>query len=348
MLSSSKKLGKTQEVPHNVKDKSKTSSINQNTEPEENKPSRAFHTKGDVMQQNQRSKKVKMSVGDRIYMAVIYLLLIAAAIITLYPFLNVAFTSFYSTRDMTEAAKKIIYWPKYGTLSNYKYVLQGSAIWRAYFITISRTIVGTLLSMVMTVLTAYALSKSRLPFRRPIMMIFFFTMIFKGGMVPTYLIVKAYRLTDTFWALIIPGMLNVYNMIIMRTFFEGLPTELEEAAVIDGCSNWGVLGRIVLPISKPVLASISLFYAVWHWNSFFDVVLYISKRTLWPLQTLLRETVLTMSLSELNAQIADANVPPSTPVVAATVMISTIPILVVYPFLQKYFVKGVMIGAVKG
>ena len=180
------------------------------------------------------------------------------------------------------------------------------------------------------------------------MMIFFFTMIFKGGMVPTYLIVKAYRLTDTFWALIIPGMLNVYNMIIMRTFFEGLPTELEEAAVIDGCSNWGVLGRIVLPISKPVLASISLFYAVWHWNSFFDVVLYISKRTLWPLQTLLRETVLTMSLSELNAQIADANVPPSTPVVAATVMISTIPILVVYPFLQKYFVKGVMIGAVKG
>ena len=148
--------------------------------------------------------------------------------------------------------------------------------------------------------------------------------------------------------MIIPGLLNVYNMIIMRTFFEGIPEDLEEAARIDGCSEWKVLAKIILPISKPVLASVSLFYAVWHWNSFFDVVLYITERKLWPLQTLLREIVLTMSMAELNANMADVATPPSSSVIAATVMVSVIPILLVYPFLQKYFVKGVMIGAVKG
>ena len=142
--------------------------------------------------------------------------------------------------------------------------------------------------------------------------------------------------------------MNVYNMIIMRTFFEGIPEDLEEAARIDGCSEWKVLAKIILPISKPVLASVSLFYAVWHWNSFFDVVLYITERKLWPLQTLLREIVLTMSMAELNANMADVATPPSSSVIAATVMVSVIPILLVYPFLQKYFVKGVMIGAVKG
>lgn len=131
-------------------------------------------------------------------------------------------------------------------------------------------------------------------------------------------------------------------------YFEGIPEELEDAAKIDGCSEWKTLLKIVLPVSKPALASIGLFYAVWHWNSFFDVVLYITKRELWPLQTLLREVVLTMSMAELNASMADLATPPSSSVIAATVMVSTIPILVVYPFLQKYFVKGVMIGAVKG
>ena len=202
--------------------------------------------------------------------------------------------------------------------------------------------------MIITVLTAYPLSKKFLPGRSVIMQIFFFTMIFSGGMIPTYLVVKSYHLTNTIWALIIPGLLNVYNMIIMRTFFEGIPEDLEEAARIDGCSEWKVLAKIILPISKPVLASVSLFYAVWHWNSFFDVVLYITERKLWPLQTLLREIVLTMSMAELNANMADVATPPSSSVIAATVMVSVIPILLVYPFLQKYFVKGVMIGAVKG
>ena len=177
----------------------------------------------------------------------------------------------------------------------------------------------------------------------------FFTMIFYGGMIPTFLVVKTYNLVDTIWALIVPEMLSVYNMIIMRTFFRSIPEELEEAARIDGCSEMKILVKIVLPLSMPVLASIGLFYAVWHWNAFFDAVLYITDRKLWPLQTLLREILLSTSISELQqGNLLADSMPPSSAVVAASIMISTIPIVCVYPFLQKHFVKGVMIGSVKG
>ena len=292
--------------------------------------------------------KVKQSAGDRIFIIVIYIILLLTGAITLFPFLDVVFNSLMSSKELVESAKVVIAIPKHPTLENYAYVLSGNSIFRAYGVTIFRTLIGTLLNMIITVLTAYPLSKKFLPGRSMIMQIFFFTMIFSGGMIPTYLVVKSFKLIDTVWAMIIPGLLNVYNMIIMRTFFEGIPEELEEAARIDGCSEWKTLWKIILPVSKPALASISLFYAVWHWNSFFDVVLYITKRELWPLQTLLREVVLTMSMAELNANMADVATPPSSSVIAATVMVSTLPILIVYPFLQKYFVKGVMIGAVKG
>ena len=296
----------------------------------------------------EHKNRVKQSKGDMIFTGFVYIILIMIGIITLFPFLEVVFNSLLSSKELVESAKSILAIPKHPTLDNYKYVLNGDRIYNAYGITIFRTIVGTLLNMVITVLTAYPLSKKFLPGRSVFMQIFFFTMIFSGGMIPTYLVVKMFGLIDTIWALIIPSLLNVYNMIIMRTFFEGIPEELEDAAKIDGCSEWKTLLKIVLPVSKPALASIGLFYAVWHWNSFFDVVLYITKRELWPLQTLLREVVLTMSMAELNASMADLATPPSSSVIAATVMVSTIPILVVYPFLQKYFVKGVMIGAVKG
>lgn len=292
--------------------------------------------------------RVKQSTGDMIFSGLVNIILIIIGIITLFPFLDVVFNSLMSSKELVESAKSLLAIPKHPTLENYKYVLNGQRIFSAYGITIFRTVVGTFSNMVITVLTAYPLSKKFLPGRSAFMQIFFFTMIFSGGMIPTYLVVKTFGLVDSIWALIIPSLLNVYNMIIMRTFFEGIPEELEDAARIDGCSEWGTLLKIVLPVSKPALASIGLFYAVWHWNSFFDVVLYITKRELWPLQTLLREVVLTMSMAELNASMADLATPPSSSVIAATVMVSTVPILVVYPFLQKYFVKGVMIGAVKG
>lgn len=300
------------------------------------------------MSRFRHKSRVKQSVGDSVFTVLVYIILIFTALITLFPFLDVVFSSLTSSKELVENAKSVIAIPRHPTLENYKYVLSGNSIFRAYGVTIFRTVVGTILNMTITVLTAYPLSKKFLPGRSLLMQIFFFTMIFCGGMIPTYLVVKSFRLTNTIWALIIPSLLNVYNMIIMRTSFEGIPEELEDAARIDGCSEWKTLLRIVLPISKPTLASISLFYAVWHWNAFFDVVLYITDRKLWPLQTLLREVVLTMSMAELNANLADVTTPPSSSVIAATVMVSTIPILVVYPFLQKYFVKGVMVGAVKG
>lgn len=297
---------------------------------------------------NRPKHKVKQSVGDSIFTAMIYIILVLVGLITLFPFLDVVFNSLTSSKELVENARSVIAIPQNPTLENYRYVLSGNSIFRAYGVTIFRTVVGTLLNMTITVLTAYPLSKKFLPGRSALMQVFFFTMIFSGGMIPTYLVVKTFKLSNTIWALIIPSLLNVYNMIIMRTFFEGIPDDLEEAARIDGCSEWKTLVRIILPVSKPTLASISLFYAVWHWNAFFDVVLYITDRKLWPLQTLLREVVLTMSMAELNAQMADVATPPSSSVIAATVMVSTVPILVVYPFLQKYFVKGVMVGAVKG
>ena len=216
-------------------------------------------------------------------------------------------------------------------------------------VTVSRTIVGTLLSLLLTALTAYPLSKRDLPGGQVIMAMFLFTMIFQAGMIPTFLAIKDYGLLDTFWALIIPEALSVYNMIIMRTFFQGIPSELIEAAAIDGCSEMKTLWKIVLPLSTPVLASIGLFYAVWHWNAWFDAVLYITKRKLWPMQTLLREILLSSSIADLEqgGALAEA-MPPTSTVQAAAIMVSVIPIACVYPFLQKYFVKGIMIGSVKG
>lgn len=269
---------------------------------------------------------------------------------TLFPFLDVVLTSITPTVEIVKNAKKLLSIPQHPTFSHYIYILKGdTAIVRAMMVTLFRTIVGSSLSMVVTVLTAYPLSKKFLPGGNFFMKVFFFTMIFNGGMIPTYLVVRSVGLTDSLWAFILPCLLNVYNMIIMRTFFRGIPAELEEAAKIDGCSDWKLLGLIILPISMPVMASIGLFYAVAHWNAFFDTILYVTDRRLWPLQTLLREILLSTSVSELQVgNIMSDATPPSTAIIAATIMISTVPIICVYPFLQKHFVKGVMIGSVKG
>ena len=294
--------------------------------------------------------KIRTRRGDRIFAIINYTILVLVAFVTLFPFLDVVFTSITPTEEIVLNAKKIIAAPQHPTLSHYRYIFSGNRqMINSMIITVIRTSVGTLLSLVITALTAYPLSKRYLPGVNGIMKVFFFTMIFYGGMIPTFLVVKSYRMVDTIWALIIPEMLSVYNMIIMRTFFRSIPDELEEAARIDGCSDVKTLIKIVLPLSMPVLASIGLFYAVWHWNAFFDAVLYITDRNLWPLQTLLREILLSTSISELQqGNLLADSMPPSSAVIAASIMISTIPIVCVYPFLQKHFVKGVMVGSVKG
>lgn len=296
-------------------------------------------------------KRIRQSRGDTVFSFINMVILTFVGICTLFPFLDVVLTSITPTEEIVKGAKNLLTIPSHPTLSHYEFVFRGNqAILRAMGVTVFRTVVGTLLNLLVTALTAYPLSKKGLPFRNGLMKYFFFTMIFSAGMIPTFLVVKSLHLTDTIWAFILPGLLNVYNMIIMRTFFSGLPDELEEAARIDGCGDFRILFEIILPVSKPVLASIGLFYAVWHWNSFFDAVMYITDRNLWPLQTLLREILLSTSMSELlggGGSLSEA-MPPSTAVIDATIMISCIPIILVYPFLQKHFAKGVMVGSIKG
>lgn len=287
---------------------------------------------------------------DKAFEAVNIFVLLLILMITLVPFLVVIQRSMVPPEEvMLSSGGLSSLLPRKVTFDYYRFVANNPVIWRAYGVTIIRTLLGTFINLLISVLTAYPLSKKRIPGNKIIMLFFFITMIFNGGMIPTYLLVTSLGLQDTIWALVLPNAMSVYNMIILRTFFRSLPEELEESARIDGCHDVMILFRIILPLSLPAIASIGLFYAVWHWNTFMDGVLYITDRRLWPLQILLRETLLTSSMSELELNNAFAEVmPPAQGLIAAEIIVTMLPIICVYPFIQKHFVKGIMIGSVKG
>ncbi|MFC5452357.1 carbohydrate ABC transporter permease [Paenibacillus aestuarii] len=294
-------------------------------------------------------RRVRFDV-DNIFGASNMLLLTVITVITLVPIVAVVLSSVTPMSDVIKNPKAFIVIPSSLTFDYYAWLFRGStAIIDAYVITILRTLVGTALCLALTVLTAYPLSRQYLPGRGQVMSIFFFTMLFSGGIIPTFLIVNGLHLTNTFWALIIPSSLSVYNLIIMRSFFQAIPIELEESARIDGASELTTLIKVILPVSLPSLATISLFYAVFHWNAFFDAVLYITDRKLWPLQLILREILVRNDVADLalGGSLNDV-IPPSSVLINATIVIAVLPILCVYPFLQRYFVKGMMIGSVKG
>jgi putative aldouronate transport system permease protein len=210
------------------------------------------------------------------------------------------------------------------------------------------TVVGTLINMIMTMFAAYPLSKPRLRGRKILLFLIAFTMWFSGGLIPSYLLVKQLKLIDTFWALMIPGAISTYNMILLKTFFQSIPSSLEESAQIDGCNDIVILFKIILPLALPALATISLFYAVGHWNNFFSALIYINKSTMYPLQVKLRQIITLNRVEDFNNIVEDQVQIVQETIKAASIVISTIPIIIVYPFLQKYFVKGVMIGSIKG
>jgi putative aldouronate transport system permease protein len=215
--------------------------------------------------------------------------------------------------------------------------------------TIFITLVGTLVNILLTALMAYPLARRDLPWRSPILFLVTFTMLFGGGIVPTFLIVKWLGLLNSYWSLIIPTAISAFNLIVLKNFFQQLPESLEESAKIDGCHDYGILFRIVLPLSMPALTTFSLFYAVNHWNSFFQAILYINDSSKWPIQVLLRQIVL-LSQGGIGDSVATTNVMYTLPdtVKTAVIVVATVPILCVYPFLQKHFAKGVMLGSVKG
>jgi len=277
-----------------------------------------------------------------------YLFLSLFALACILPFIYVFAGSFASDVELTRRAFFLI--PQTFTTAAYEYIFSTATIVRSIGVSIYVTTVGTLINLFFTVTMAYALSKRHLAGRNFVLNLVVFSMLFSGGMIPTYLLVRELHLLDTYWALMLPGAISAFNLIIVKNFFQEFPTELEEAARIDGCSDLGVLWRIVLPLSAPVLATFTLFYAVGHWNNFYSALLYINEPAKWPLQVVLRQIVMLsqMAAGDLNAMDPNFEKPPDQSIKLAVIVVGTLPILLVYPFLQRHFAKGVLLGSVKG
>lgn len=290
-----------------------------------------------------KRNKIKKSLGSKIFDTVNVILLIFLALITFYPFWDCLVVSASSLKGYLST--NIHLWPAEWSFEGYAFMLKNKDLWISYANSIFVTVVGTLVNMLLTIMAAYVLSKKNLRGQRVLMFLAVFTMMFSGGIIPTYIVVRDLHLMNSLWAMILPTAINTYNLIILRNFFSQLPVELEEAAMLDGCTDIGVLFRVVLPISKPAITTVTLFYAVDHWNDFFSGVMYINSRTKWPLQLFLRsmlfETDAAYSSGESLFLLGQ-------PMKMAAVMMAIIPIMCAYPFFQKYFTKGIMVGAVKG
>lgn len=292
-------------------------------------------------------KKKKLNASD----VLIYLFLAFCGLICLIPILN---TIAISLSDRTSAAMGVVkLWPVNFTLMSYKNMMEEKQFWTSFLVSLKRVVIGVSLNMVLSVLMAYPLSKSTAKFRskKIYMWIVVFTMMFNGGLVPTFMVINRLKLMDTFWALVLPGAVPVFNIIILMNFFKALPESLEESAYVDGAGPWTVLGKIYLPLSKPSLATISLFAIVTHWNSYFDGKIYINSLNKLPLQTYIQslatslntDMMASMTAEEIQEQLAVSSLTFN----SAKVIVSMIPILLIYPFLQRYFVSGMVVGAVK-
>lgn len=292
--------------------------------------------------------KIKLTLGEKIFNAVNILFMIFFSVAALYPFLYLIARSF----SVPEATfTKITVLPQGFVWENYQRVLRNPDIGTGFKNAILRTVLGTTVNIVFSVMAAYPLSKKYFPHRGMWTGLIVFTMFFSGGMIPGYLLVKRLHLNNTIWAMILPGAINTYNMIIMRNFFMSLPESLEEAARIDGANDILILMRIILPMSKPILATVALWYMVGHWNAWFDCLIYITDPSKHVLQIVLRRIVLEGTAQMLNpnsSEFASTQIVNSENIKAATIMVATLPIVMVYPFLQKYFVKGIMVGSLKG
>ncbi|NLM67197.1 MAG: carbohydrate ABC transporter permease [Enterococcus sp.] len=272
--------------------------------------------------------------------------LFSLAIIMILPFIYVIAASFSTESEIV--TRSFFLWPKEISLESYRYILSTPAFIRSLIITIGVTIVGTLVQLFFTFSFAYPLSRSYLKGRKVLLNMVIVAMLFSGGMIPTFLVVKGLGLLDTYWALILPAAISPFNLMIIKNFFQEIPMELEESARMDGASELTIFSKIMLPLSKPVIATFTLFYAVGIWNDFMSGLLYINDSAKWPIQLLLRQ--ITLSSSALNNEaLLDPNyIPPEQGIKFAVIVVATLPILIFYPFLQKHFAKGMMVGSVKG
>ena len=294
--------------------------------------------------------KVKRSLGERIIQVIIYLVLIAVCLLIVLPCLNVVALAFHDGKDAARGG--VYFWPRMFTLENFQEVFKNKGIIRGYGITIARTVIGTFMSLLLLSLAAFALKEKQLPGRTFINFMITFTMLFGGGTVPTYIQYRRLGLLNNFWVYVIPGLFSVTYLMMMRTFFEGIPDSLEESAKLDGCGYFGIYAKIMMPLSKPVIAVVGLYTAVGHWNDWFSGAFYMMDTKKWPVQTVLQQMLnKAMSQQQITSvaqAIASAGGVTSNALKMAAVVVTTVPILCVYPFIQKYFAQGTMIGAVKG
>ena len=285
---------------------------------------------------------------SRTFDVVVIIMFAALALLTLYPFYNVIILSFSNTESV---AKHIPYLLPFALdLTGYKTIIQDSDFINSLLVSLFVTIVGTAVNMVLSVIAAYVLSRKYLDGRNMIMSVIVFTMLFGGGLVPTYMVIKDMGLINKVWAMILPTAINTYYLIIMKNYFLGLPDGLFEAAKLDGAGEWTMLWKVAFPLSKPIMATFTLFYAVDRWNEWYNALLYINKKALSPLQIYLRDilTSLNSQLSTQAQQMMGSTQKVSTSAVQmATIVITAMPIMLVYPYLQKYFVNGVMVGGIK-
>ena len=296
-----------------------------------------------------RKKKMKSGHSDRIYNISVMIIALSALLLVLYPMYFIVIASFSSSTLVNQG--QVILLPKGINFYGYQKILERFEIWRGYRNTIFYTVGGTLLNLAVTLPAAYVLAQSRFRARRFIMTLFVITMYFGGGMVPTYMLVKSLHLINSPFTMVIMGAVSVYNVIITRTFFENsIPAELQEAAELDGCSHFKYFTSIVLPLSKAVISVITLYYAVGHWNDFFTALLYLNKDEYQPLQTILRNILISNQAMAGTTGAGEGAFAQeyADQIKFAVIIVSTVPVLCIYPFIQKYFEKGVMIGAVKG
>ncbi|MDE6972681.1 MAG: carbohydrate ABC transporter permease [Lachnospiraceae bacterium] len=294
-------------------------------------------------------KMNNMSKTDKRFEMTLAAALALTGILVAYPLIYVFSSSFSSASAVISG--RVWLWPVDFSLDGYKAIFKTSRVLIGYRNSLFYMVAGTLINLFMTLLAAYPLSRSDMPGQGFLMMLFTFTMVFSGGMIPTYLIIRKLNILNTVWSMLLPGAINVYNMIITRTFMQGIPKEMFEAAQIDGCSDFQYFRRMILPLSKSVIAVIVLYYAIAHWNAYFDAFMYLTDEQLYPLQIFLRDILVSNKVDAglvLVDDAANSKEGLADLLKYSLIVVATIPVMIVYPFVQKHFVKGVMIGAVKG
>lgn len=298
---------------------------------------------------------IKDTRADKIFLIFVYVFLAISLLIVLYPLIYIISASISNPHLVNSGEMWLL--PKGITFEGYRTLLGNSSIWSGYLNTIYYTVLGTSINLLVTLPCAYALSREDFYGRRAFTNFMLVTMFLSGGLIPSYLLIRSLGMLNTVWALVIPGAVSVYNVVVTRTFFQStIPREMEEAAIVDGCSDFRLFMQIVLPLSTPIIAVMALFYGVGHWNSFFSALIYLSDRSMYPLQMILREILILQDMSSNtvnNVTSEMANMLYSKQQLAQVIkygvmIVSSLPVIIVYPFLQKYFVKGMMVGSIKG